>query len=378
MSKPESNQPESSQQGAVHPAAAKGSYTVGILLLIAVVAAGTAFVYWNNFVQVGDPPGKKNATQEWDKQAAIEDLVNLEREFSQAKQSKRFNTILQKTRAFVERNPKFPDAYTLLGKVYIEMYQWEKAYEAFETSLNLDERQPMVHHLAGTMCYEMRQYEVTEEHYAQAKFLDPENPLHHVYLAQVHIKTNRLDSALKLLLVALRLDSEYHEAYATMSDLFLKQNDLPRALQQVDQAMRFVQQELDNRSMVVEYVIKRAKILRRMNEPDAAMQEFENNLHDIEHALPPVASEIAVTWGALGKPEKAADFLDTIVLKTERMDVQILEMAAEWQIRVKRLPMAEQYIQRIIDIDPTQKSIERLQGMVKSARQKQDADAKAS
>ncbi len=361
-----------------HPAAAKGSYTVGILLLLAVMAAATAYIYWNNFVQVDDSPNKKNARQVWDKEAAEQELVILDREFSQAKQSKRFNTILQKTRAFVERNPKYPEGYTLLGKIYIELYQWERAYESFETSLNLDDRQPMVHHLAGTMCYEMRQYDITEKHYEQAKFLDPDNPLHHVYLAQVHIKTNRLDSALKLLLVALNLDSEYHEAYATMSDLFLKENDLPRALQQIDKAMRFVQQELDNRSMVVEYVIKRARVLRRMNDPNAAMQEFENNLHDMEHTLPPVASEIAITWGALGKPEKAADFLDQMVINTERMDVHLLAIAAEWQVRVNRLPMAEQYIQRIIDIDPTQKSIERLQGLVKSARKRQNAGEKAS
>lgn len=350
---------------------ARGSYTVGIIVAVAVLATATAYIYWTNFVEV-EPPRKKNATQVWDKTAAFEELSLLDQEFALAKQSKRFNTILQKMRAFIERNPKFPEGYTVLGKVYIEMGQWDKAYDSFQTSLNLEERQPQVHHLAGTMCYEMAQYDVSEQHYSKAKELDPENPLHHVYLAQVYIKTNRFDGAKKRILYALSLDSNYHEAYATMSDLFRKQNDLPRALQQIDKAMHFIQSELDNRKMVVEYVIKRAKILRRMNEPDAAMQEFENNLHDMEHALPNVAGEMAVTFGQLNKPEKAAEFLDQAVIKTQQMDTKLLALAAEWQVRVNRLAMAERYIQRIIDIDPKEDSIERLKGLVKTARQKKE------
>ena len=207
-----------------------------------------------------------------DADLATKELAQLEDDFAQAKQVRRIKPMIARCEAFVAKYPAYPPAYTMLAKVYIELYDWPTALELLMKSLKLDPQQPMVHHLAGTVHYEMKQYEQAEQHYLSARTLSPKDPLHMVYLAQVYIRTGKQDAAMVELLRALDLNSQFHEAYATMSDLYMHQNDATRALQQIDKAMTYI--SLDKREVVVPYIRKRAAVLRRLGDPEAAMHDL--------------------------------------------------------------------------------------------------------
>ncbi len=304
-----------------------------------------------------------------DAELANKELAQLEDDFAQAKQVRRIKPMIAKCEAFLAKYPTYPPAFTMLAKVYIELYEWPQALELLMKSLKLDPQQPMVHHLAGTVHYEMRQYDQAEQHYLSARTLSPLDPLHMVYLAQVYIRIGKHDQAMVELLRALDLNSQYHEAYATMSDLYMHQNDATRALQQIDKALKFVSQE--KREVVVPYRRKRAAVLRRMGEPDAAMQEFVENLQDAEQYYPENAEDIATTWGMLGQPAKAVEFYDRAITANPT-EPKLIEGMIAWQLKVNDTAKARQYLRHLKGLDPHLKIIATLEDRIRAA----DAKAK--
>ncbi len=339
-----------------------GNWIVIALILLGMAAAATAYIYWNNFVTVepkGPPVGG-----DFDPDVANKELAQLDDDLAEAKRIRRFNAILDKARAFVGKYPKYPPAYTLLAKVYIELMEWPKAYAELEKSLKLAANQPMVHHLAGTMMYEMRDYEKAEDHYRTANVLNPNDPIHLVYLAQVFIRTSRLDEAKVKLLEAITLDSKSHEAYATMSDLFMKKNESIQALQQIDKALEFA--ATHERKVVIPYVLKRVAIQRRAGDAQAAMTTIDEMLHDHETYDPFVAKEVADTWGMLGHPEKAADFYEraTAANPTEWL---LLTGAADWALKSHNLAMARRNLRALERLDSTLPVLKDLRERVKAA-----------
>ena len=302
-----------------------------------------------------------------DADLATKELAQLEDDFAQAKQVRRIKPMIARCEAFVAKYPAYPPAYTMLAKVYIELYDWPTALELLMKSLKLDPQQPMVHHLAGTVHYEMKQYEQAEQHYLSARTLSPKDPLHMVYLAQVYIRTGKQDAAMVELLRALDLNSQFHEAYATMSDLYMHQNDATRALQQIDKALKFVSQE--KREIVVPYRRKRAAVLRRMGEPDAAMQEFVENLHDAEQFYPENAEDIATTWGMLGQPAKAVELYERAITANPT-ESRLIEGMIAWQLKVNNTGKARQYLRQLKGLDPHLKIIATLEERIGAAEAK--------
>lgn len=301
------------------------------------------------------PPPK---TVVFDPDIALKELSQLEDDFAQAKQVKRIEPMVEKAKAFIAKYPKYPHAYTLLAKVYIELYKWPEAYDELQKSLKLDANQPMVHHLAGTILYEMRNYDSAEANYLTAVQLAPNDPLHLVYLAQVYIRTNRFTEALTRLLEALQLDDQFHEAYATMSDLYMKQNEPELALQQIDKAIKFT--SLDKRDVIVPYYLKRASIHRRLGDPTAAMNELENNLLEHEQFQPRAAEEIAITWGMLREFTKAAEFYERAIAANPT-EWRFYQGAADYYIKAGNVLKAKTYMRGLRSIDPNQPSIKDLQ-----------------
>ena len=346
--------------------AKNGNWIVIVMIALGVVAAAAAYIYWTNFVTIND--GKDRANQgQFDAEVATKELAQLDDDLAEAKRVRRFNAMLDKARAFIARYPKFPPAYTLLAKVYIELNDWPLAYDELKKSLALSSNQPVVHRLAGTMQYVMRDYEKAEEHYRTAQVLSPDDPINTVYIAQVFIKTNRHTEAMKLLLQALQLDSKSHEAYATMCDLFMAQNDPTRALQQIDKALEYA--ATNERSIIVPYVIKRVEVLRRAGDAEAAMQTINEQLHDAEMFQPAVAKELADTWGMLGKPEKAAEFYEraTAANPTEWL---LHAGAVEWAVKAGDLTLAKQHLRVIEQLDPHLPAIKDLKERIAAAEKK--------
>jgi len=338
-----------------------GSWVVVAMIALGIAAGTVAFIYWTKYVTVGEKDKSRPAV--FDPEVANKELAQLDDDLAEAKRVRRFNAVLDKAKAFIARYPKYPPAYTLLAKVYIEMYEWPRAYDELQKSLALASNQPMVHHLAGTMQYEMRDFEKAEEHYRAAHVLNPNDPLHIVYIAQVCIRTNRMEEASLKLLEAIALDSRSHEAYATMSDLFMKQNDTTRALQNIEKALDFA--ATNERAVVVPYILKKAAILRR-DDPAAAMQLLENDLQDSEMIDPFVAPDIALTWAALGHPEKAAEFYDkaTAANPTEWV---LIRGAAEWSVKANDLPAAKRHLRTLEKLDPHLPAIKEVREMIAKA-----------
>lgn len=327
-----------------------GSWAVIAMVVLGLVAAVIAYIYWTNYVKVGEPEPRTRAA-EFDYERAAKELAQLDDDLAEAKRVQRFDAILDRVHAFVARYPKFPPAYTLLAKVYIERLEWPRAYEELQRSLALAAEQPLVHRLAGTMQYEMGDYEKAEEHYHTAHLLDPNDPIHVVYIAQVYLRTNRIEEAKIKLLEALQMNPRTHEAYATMSDLYMKQNDPTRALQQIDRALEVTQAIANERGVVVPYVRKRGAVLRRAEQPEAALQTFEQMLHEAEMFQPVVAREVAETWGQMGRPDEAVKFYDRATAANPT-EWRLLEGATDWALRAGDVRAARRHLRSLEKLNP--------------------------
>ncbi|MEX2216199.1 MAG: hypothetical protein WD768_18960 [Phycisphaeraceae bacterium] len=311
------------------------------------------------------PPPPKNVA--FDPDIALKELAQLEDDFAQAKQIRRLEPMVEKAKAFIAKYPKYHPAYTLLGKVYIELYKWPEAYDELQKSLKLDANQPMVHHLAGTILYEMRDFPAAEANYLTAHQLSPLDPLHMVYLAQVYIRTERFTEALTRLTEALVMKDDYHQAYATLCDLYMKQNEADLALQHIDKAIKFT--ALDDREALVPYILKRAAVHRRLGDATAAMTDLENNLLDHEQFQARAAEDIAITWGMLNEPAKAAEFYERAIAANST-EWRLFRGAVAWNIKAGNLAKARTYLRGLQNIDPHQPAIKELQESIAKMEEK--------
>jgi tetratricopeptide (TPR) repeat protein len=336
---------------------------IGVLLLG--IAGGTiAVLYWAQGLNVVPDNGANNGP--WDRELAIKELAQLDDELGKAKGTRRYGKVLQKAITYVDKYPKFSDGYMLLAKIYIELYQWPRAYEQLEKALKIEYRQPEVHHLAGTVKFAMNFLDEAERHYRTAHQIDPNNAKHLVYLAQVFIRRGEYPKARVMLLDALRINRQLHQAYATMSDLNMKENNARSALQQIEKAIKF--SDALDRPLAISYQLKAAAAHRRIGDADAAILTLQDNLQPDELIFPHIATDIALSWGLKGQPELAARFLEKAFEQNHRMDWVLIKAAANWRIKMRDFETATKHIAEIRRLDPKQPAIADLQERIRKAK----------
>ncbi len=346
------DQPESNPQDRYSPAKRPwaGSWLVVALVLIGGVAGIVAVKHWSmrsQFVKGSDPakpPAEGAGAATWDEAEALAQLQAAQEQFNLvAVEGHDAKPSLAAVQRIVERYPKYAAARTLLAQVWLYQSDFDKAYEQFKLSLELDPRQAEVHLLAGSVAIALDRIDRATHHYTMAVGLDQSSVRARLHLAQAYLRQRQDDKARRLLIEALTLDPSSHAAYALFADLYTRQNKLQVAIGQLIKAVSHTPET--ERSTVVAYTRRLAKLLRRDNQPQEALIRLRT-LTPAERTDPDVLEDMALCWSMLGDPAAAAALFEQALAAYPAV-WQYAARAAHWRIKAGDLDTARQHIELI-------------------------------
>ncbi len=130
------------------------------------------------------------------------------------------------------------------------------------------------------------------QQYLAAAAVDPLNPQHPLFAAQILLKERRFREADELLVRSLQLDPDLAAARASRAIVAMEEGRLEEARSLVAAARALDPADLDLR-------LVEARIQRRGGDPEAALRLLMP-LSEPERATTPVATEIALSFAALG------------------------------------------------------------------------------
>ncbi len=139
-------------------------------------------------------------------------------------------------------------------------------------------------------------------HYHAASKLDPGNPQPPLFLAQVRLRQGRLDEARAALEAVLALRPEEAMALAGLAEIARREGRLDDALAQIRAARRLLPE-----SAVVRHA--EARLLRLSGRPREGL-ELMLAAGEGTWSAPAFVEEVALSWRAIGQPDRAAQALE--------------------------------------------------------------------
>ena len=152
-----------------------------------------------------------------------------EREFLMAE--KEFNKVLTLDSEFVE-------AYSMLGYVYMELKEQDKAIEMFQKLLEYPDI-PLyyIHNAIGWAYYEKGEHKRGEEELSLALHYKDDYPIAHYNLGLTYFGMRKFDLAIKEYKRAIELSPEFVMAHNQLGLLYLKMNNIERATEEFNKVI---------------------------------------------------------------------------------------------------------------------------------------------
>ena len=175
---------------------------------------------------------------------------------------------------------------------------YHRAYEQYRSAVAL-EPTPELHQSAGSVAVMGGENQAALGHYLAAAAIDPLNPQHPLFAAQLMLQERRFQEADDLLARALELNPELATAQASRAVVAMEDGRFDEARSLVAAARQLDPANLDLR-------LVEARILRRSGDPNAALRLLLP-LNERDRAAAPVATEIALSFNALGNHRKEAE-----------------------------------------------------------------------
>lgn len=127
-----------------------------------------------------------------------------------------------------------------LGMSYFQVKQWRKAEEQFDQFMAQNPRQgkQLAYYYLGNAQFELRKYGEAKKNLLKAAALSPNNPVTHYRLGVLAIAENRLDDALRYLRKAHSLKNDDPQILFEIGKIELKKGRLEDALSDFDKAIK--------------------------------------------------------------------------------------------------------------------------------------------
>lgn len=139
-------------------------------------------------------------------------------------------------------------------------------------------------------------------HYEAAATLDPDNPQPPLFLAQIRLRQDRLDDARIALDAVLALRPDEAMALAGLAEIARREGRLDEALERIRAARRLVPE-----SIAVRHA--EARLLRLAGRPREGL-ELMLAAGEAVWSAPSFVEEVALSWRAIGQPDRAAQALE--------------------------------------------------------------------
>jgi tetratricopeptide (TPR) repeat protein len=133
---------------------------------------------------------------------------------------------------------KFDYAYRNIGDAYIRIRKYKEAIDALEKVLELSKPEEVIYEAIGH-CYDrMKNYAQARFHYRKASHLNPEDSKLYYKVACTYFNEGQWSSAVKQLESALKIHRSQHEYNLLMGECKLQLNDIKEAIQYLSTAVR--------------------------------------------------------------------------------------------------------------------------------------------
>lgn len=109
---------------------------------------------------------------------------------------KRFQTAARNLENAVIIDPGRPEPHRLLGEIYAKLESYDKAKQAYEIHLKLDEKDWFSCNNVAELCFHAHDYEETIRYSNLALERNPQYQIAQIRIAQCKVKLNRVDEAL--------------------------------------------------------------------------------------------------------------------------------------------------------------------------------------
>ncbi|MEM1107654.1 MAG: tetratricopeptide repeat protein [Planctomycetota bacterium] len=290
------------------------------------------------------------------------ELETLGGRFTAAIQNKRDVTpLLEPVRLIVAQHPRSRDGQTLLGQIYLELENPEKAYDALATALSIDPQGAQLQNLAGTAAMMLDEVTAGESHHRLAVQQEPDNPELLLPLADVLIKTARWDEARDILLRSLELDLTQHAPHAAMSDVFVgrgQEGDSTLAIEHMEKALAKLPLTEEWAEDRVIYARKLARLFADRDEPIEAVAVLDS-LSDAARFSPEVLADMAGYLDANGQTALAGLQYE-MALAERPAEARYAAEAARWYLAGGDASAARAMLERLEGIAPDHPAITKL------------------
>lgn len=133
---------------------------------------------------------------------------------------------------------KFDYAYRNIGDAYIRIRKYKEAIDALEKVLELSKPEEVIYEAIGH-CYDrMKNFAQARFHYRKASHLNPDDSKLHYKIACTYFNEGQWSSAVKPLESALRIHRSQHEYNLLMGECKLQLNEVKEAVQYLSTAVR--------------------------------------------------------------------------------------------------------------------------------------------
>lgn len=356
--------------GSLHHTGKASVGIVVLLLLLAVAISAVVYVALNR--DDGGEPAPPPATQE----EIDEQLAGLQQAFQTAMQEKQdLSRLAAQARAFTEDHPDEQGGYVLLAQTHMGMDHWNRAYDALQGALALNDQAFELCKLAGVCAAKLGQNEQALRHYQQAVAATNDQADSDVYaaLGQLHLSLRDADTAEQMFHRAVKAlgpgdKTNYkHKAYAGLANVASVRKQFEEALSWIDRAIKMG--GLDSDADSAGYHIQKANIyLEAGRDVDAetmlsyTWSEYPETLWRIE------SSRLkAKLYERASKLDAAVDYLQTIT-ESHRMAetrddetlAQFTALLADWQIKADRIDDAKVSLHNLKTLAPKHPAIAEL------------------
>ena len=133
---------------------------------------------------------------------------------------------------------KFDYAYRNIGDAYIRIRKYKEAIEVLEKVLELSKPEEVIYEAIGH-CYDrMKKYAQARFHYRKASHLNPDDSKLYYKIACTYFNESQWNSAVKQLDSALKIHRSQHEYNLLMGECKLQLNEVKEAIQYLSTAVR--------------------------------------------------------------------------------------------------------------------------------------------
>ena len=210
-----------------------------------------------------------------------------------------FETAIENYKKAIHFSPDYTTAYFKLARTYLKMKDYENTRIIIEQNLAVDPQQEQSEKMLGDVYRETDNYEKAIEHYNRAISINENYYKAHYSIGALFLKEGQSEKAREALKISIKLEPNYAKAYGALGTVEQELGNVDSAIENFIHAI-----ELDPGSYKIYYRLSSAYNLQKQYE-NAKMSA--KDCLNIKRNYAPAYYELGVSEKALGNKVAATD-----------------------------------------------------------------------